>query len=397
MSGQYITGIAELTTNAGAPIPHAVVVIDGSTVTYAGPAKDAPEQRQLERIDLGGMALMPGFVDSHTHLVFGGDRSAEFSRRLSGESYEQIAASGGGIVATVEATRRMAEQDLYEATLGRVWRMIRSGTTSIEIKSGYGLDLDTELRLLRVAKRIGQEAPVTVRTTFLGAHSVPPEYRNDRDGYVDYVVEEMLPAVADLADYCDVFVEQGVFGVEEALRIFEKARTFGMEPRIHAEQLSHSGGAALAAQIGAKSADHLDHATEDDAAALAVAGVAAVLVPGASYSLRSPQAPGPMLWEAGCTVALATDCNPGTSYLESMGLTVSLAVVQMGLTVEQAIWASTRGGALSLDLQDRGHIVPGARADLVVLDAPSAAHIPYRPATNLVTATMQGGRWVHRS
>lgn len=390
MRGLLLTGIGHLTTNRGEPIHDAVVSIEDGTIDYAGPKADAPSQEGRQHVDCRGRAVIPGFVDAHTHLVFAGDRSDEFRRRLAGEPY-----TGGGILATVEATRSATEDELFELASERVKRMIANGTTTLEIKSGYGLDLETELRLLRVAGRIGEEHPVTVKKTFLGAHSVPAEFRSDRAGYVDLVVEEMIPRAAELADYCDVFVEDGAFSVEEAARIFEAAKGHGLGARVHAEQLGWSGGAALAARIGAMSADHLDHVTEDDAHALADAGVAAVLVPGASYSLRSPQAPGPMLWEAGCTVALATDCNPGTSYVEAMGLVISLAVVQMGLTVEQAIWASTRGGALSLGLDDRGVIEPGRRADLAILDAPSPAHIPYRPATGHVWGVIHGGEWAH--
>lgn len=396
MDGLFLTNIAHLTTNDGDSIPDAVVSTTGSLIEYAGPAADAPEQMNRARVDCAERSVMPGFVDSHTHLVFAGDRSDEFRRRLAGESYSSIAAGGGGILATVGATRETSEDRLYAEAADRVWRMIRSGTTSIEIKSGYGLDLATEVRLLRVARRIGRELPVTVITTFLGAHSVPPEFGADRTGYVRLLIDEMLPAVAELADYCDVFVEEGVFEVEEARSIFEAAKEYGLGSRVHAEQLGSSGGARLAAEIGARSADHLDHITEDDAAALAATGVSAVLLPGASYTLRSPQAPAPMLWESGCTVAIATDCNPGTSYFESMAPVISLAVVEMGLTVEQAMWAATRGGALSLDLRDRGWIRAGDPADLVVLDAPSPAHVPYRPATNLVVGTIKNGEWAHR-
>ena len=334
---------------------------------------------------------MPGFVDSHTHLVFAGDRSDEFARRLAGESYSEIAAQGGGILATVEATRQASEEDLFGEAKLRLRRMIGAGTTTVEVKSGYGLDVESEMKMLRVARRLREELPITVKTTFLGAHSVPPEFKNDRDGYVDLLVEEMIPAAASLADYCDVFVEENVFSVDEARRIFEAAAAAGMPARVHAEQLSHLGGAALAADIGATSADHLDHVTEDDAAALAAAGVTAVLVPGAAYTLGTPQPSGRMLWDAGCTVALATDCNPGTSYMETMSLIISLAVVQMGLTAAEALWAATRGGALSLGLDDRGTIAPGQTGDLVVLDAPSATHIPYRPASQLVRSTIKSG------
>ncbi|MCH7581302.1 MAG: imidazolonepropionase [Acidobacteria bacterium] len=397
MSGLLLTGIGHLTTHDGDPITDAVVAIDETTITYAGSESDSPAQEGRELVDCEGRAVIPGFVDAHTHLVFAGDRSDEFARRLSGESYADIAASGGGILSTVSATRAASEEQLFDLGAARVWNMIRSGTTTLEIKSGYGLDLTTELRLLRVARRIGEELPVTVRTTFLGAHSVPVEFRSDRDGYIDLVTDEMIPAAAALADYCDVFVEQGAFSVEEARRILEAAKVKGLQGRVHAEQLSHGGGAALAAELGAASADHLDHATEEDASALADAGVTTVLVPGASYSLRSSQAPGPMLWDAGCIVALATDCNPGTSYLESMGLVISLAVVEMGLSANQALWAATRGGALSLGLPDRGLLARGQMADLAIIDAPTPTHIPYRPATNLAWATIQGGEWAHRS
>lgn len=390
MSDLFLTGIGHLTTNRGPAIEDAAVAVEDGVVVFAGPEGDAPSQTG-QRIDCSGRAVMPGFVDAHTHLVFAGDRSDEFARRLAGESYKDIASSGGGILSTVAATRHATEDELFHLAASRVRRMIRSGTTTVEIKSGYGLDLGTESRMLRVARRIGEELPVTVKTTFLGAHSVPEEYKNDRHGYVEKLIEEMIPAVAGLADYCDVFVEEGVFTVDEARRIFSAAAEHGMEARIHAEQLGHTGGAALAVEIGAISADHLDNATEEDAAALAAAGVSAVLVPGASYTLRSRQAPGPTLVEAGCNVALATDCNPGTSFFESMGPIISLGVVQMGLTVDQAITAATLGGAVSLGIEDRGWVAPGARADLVLLDAATPAHIPYRPGANLVARTFKDG------
>lgn len=395
MRDLLISGIGHLTTNVGEPVEDAAVAIEGGRITYAGPAADTPLQGHADRLDCEGRAVLPGFVDAHTHLVFAGDRSGEFARRMAGESYAEIASKGGGILSTVRATRGASEQDLFELASARVRRMLLAGTTTLEIKSGYGLDLETELRLLRVARRLGDELPVTVRTTFLGAHSIPEEFSADRDGYIDLVISEMLPAAAELADYCDVFVEEGVFSVEEARRILTAGRELGLKSRVHAEQLGRSGGALLAAEVGAASADHLDHATIEDANALAAAGVSAVLVPGASYSLRSQQAPGPMLLAAGCSVALASDCNPGTSYFESMNLVISIAVVQMGLTVEQAIRAATAGGAESLGLGDRGSIAPGMSGDLVVLDAPSPAHIAYRPATALTWATVTEGQ-VHR-
>ncbi|MGH8952404.1 MAG: imidazolonepropionase [Acidimicrobiia bacterium] len=394
MSDLFLTGIARLTTNTDDPIPDAAIKIKNGSVVFAGPESDAPEQSGATHIACEGRSLIPGFVDAHTHLVFAGDRADEFSMKMAGASYAEVAASGGGIISTVAATRAASEEDLFQTAAGRVRRMVAAGTTALEIKSGYGLDLETEIRLLRVARKLGEELPVTVRTTFLGAHAVPAEYREDRAGYVDLVIEEMLPAAAPLADYCDVFVEEGAFSSDEGRRIFEAAAGLGLKARVHAEQLTRSGGAALAAGIGAASADHLDHVTEEDADALAAAGVVAVLVPGASYTLRSPQAPGPMLLDHDVVVALATDCNPGTSYFESMGPVISLAVVQMGLTTEQAVYAATRGGAISLGLQDHGLLAPGSVGDLVILDAPSTAHLPYRPGTNLVWKTVKAGRVV---
>lgn len=394
MGDLIVTGIGSLTTNVGEPIEDAVVAIEEGLVTYAGPSTDAPDQGDGQRLDCEGRAVIPGFVDAHTHLIFAGDRSAEFARRMAGESYGDIAASGGGILSTVRATRAASDEALFDLAASRVRRMLAAGTTTIEIKSGYGLDLETELRALQVARRIGDELPVTVKTTFLGAHSVPEEFSGDRDGYIDLLVTEMIPAAASLADYCDVFVEDGLFTVDEARRILRTGQEWGLEARVHAEQITRSGGAMLAAELGASSADHLDQANEDDADALAAAGVSAVLVPGASYSLRASQAPGPMLAASGCSIALATDCNPGTSYFESMHLIVSLAVVQMGLTVEQAVYAATAGGAGSLGLSDRGTLASGQNGDLVVLDAPSPAHIAYRPATDLTWAVVKEGRVV---
>ncbi len=391
MEDLLLTGIGHLTTNDAEPIEGAAVSVRDGRVDFVGVEGDAPQADGAEVIDCGGRAVIPGFVDSHTHLVFAGDRSGEFRSRMEGADYRSIAAAGGGIAATVAATRSTDEETLVREASDRALRMVATGTTALEIKSGYGLDLETELKILRVARRVGDETGIPVRCTFLGAHAIPPEFATDRDAYIELVIDTMLPQAKGLADDCDVFVEDGAFTVDEASAILTRARELGFGVRVHAEQLTHSGGAMLAARLGAMSADHLDNATRDDAEALAEAGVAAVLVPGASYTLRRPQAPGPMLWEAGCTVAIATDCNPGTSYFESMGLVISLAVVQMGLTVEQAVWAATRGGALALAWGDRGVIRRGAEADLVVLDAPSPTHLAYRPATDLVGLTVTGG------
>ncbi|MBU1227256.1 MAG: imidazolonepropionase [Actinobacteria bacterium] len=400
MSGSLlVTGIGELVTNSPGSgdllgsVADAAVAIGDGVVVWAGPEADLPdEHRAGASIDVGGRAVIPGFVDAHTHLVFGGDRSDEFARRLRGESYRQILAAGGGIHATVAATRRASDSDLIADAAARALRMLASGTTTVEVKSGYGLDTATEVRMLRAAAEVDAATPIDVVPTFLGAHVV--DRGSDRDDYLRLVVGEMLPACAPLARFCDVFSDEGAFTVEEARIVLEAGLAHGLRPRIHADQLSHTGAAALAARLGAASADHLDHATPEDAAALREAGTVAVLLPGASFSLRSSPAPGRMLWDAGVTVALATDCNPGTSYVESMPLVVALACLEMGLTPAEALWGATRGGALALEMPDRGWIGPGAIGDLVVLDAPSHLHIPYRPGTALVDTVIKRGEIV---
>ena len=392
MNDLVLRGIQELTTNTSSSLNNVFVAINDGAITGFGPDREAPSAAQT--VDCSGRAVLPGFVDCHTHLVFAGERAGEFARKMSGESYLEIASSGGGILSTVSATRSASEDELFGLTMNRVRKMILHGTTTMEIKSGYGLDVANELKCLRVAHQVREASPATVKTTFLGAHTVPPEFEGDPDGYVDLLVSEMIPLAAPLADYCDVFVEEGAFSVAQARRVFVAAAEHGMEARVHAEQLGPSGGALLAAEIGAASADHLDHVTVEAAEAMAAAGVTAVLTPGASHMLRSGKSPGRTLLDAGCEVAVATDCNPGTSYYEAMGPVISLATVQLGLTAAEAIRAATLGGARSLGFSDRGHISVGAKADILVLDAPSALHIPYRPATNHVAMTIKGGEVV---
>lgn len=399
MTRVLLTNIGELVTNAsGVPgdlgvIRDAALVVEGGEIAWAGPSAATPRTHpDTEVVDLDGRAVLPGFVDAHTHLVFAGDRSDEFARRLRGESYEAILAAGGGIHSTVAATRASSSFELTVLAAARMERMLRAGTTTVEVKSGYGLTTEHEVRLLESAGAAGLEVGIEVVPTFLGAHV--PDRGMDRVAYVDLVVNEMLPAVADLARFCDVFVDRGAFTVGDAGRILTAARRAGLGARLHAEQLTHTGAAMLAAESGAASADHLDHATAEDAAALAAASVVATLLPAASFSMRSPQAPGRMLWDAGVTVAIATDCNPGTSNVESMPFVIALACLEMGLTPEEAVWAATLGGARSLRLDDRGRVAPGAVADLVVLEAPSYRHIPYRPGTDLVDKVLKAGEWV---
>jgi imidazolonepropionase len=324
--------------------------------------------------------------------VFGGDRAEEFSARLGGASYEEILRSGGGIHSTVAATREASVDDLLAQSVGRARRMLRSGTTTVEIKSGYGLTAIDEVRMLEVAGRVGEGSGIGVMRTFLGAH-VPDRGVAEED-YVDLVIDEMLPAAAPHADFCDVFVDRGAFSVDSARRVFEAAAGYGLVPRLHAEQLTHTGAAALSAELKAASADHLDQVTMEDAAAMAEAGVVAVLLPGAGFSMRAGQAPARMLWDAGVTVALATDCNPGTSYVESMQFVIAVACLEMELTADEAVWSATRGGAKSLRRDDLGIIRAGAAADLAILDVPSHRHIPYRPGSDLVWKVIKAGEVV---
>jgi imidazolonepropionase len=399
-----LRGVGELVTNdpnrAGAGllgvVNEAAVAVCGGKVAWAGSLEDLPDEYfDLPDLDCAGRAVLPGFVDSHTHLVFAGERSDEFMRRLGGETYESILGSGGGIQATVRATRRAAHEaaavGLVESARPRAERMLAHGTTTVEIKSGYGLDVSTELRMLEAETALGKLVRIDTVATVLGAHVVPPEFEGDRDGYLRLVEEEMLPALAPLARYCDVFCDRGAFSVGESRRILEAGKRYGLRPKVHADQLAATGAALLAAEIGAVSADHLDHVDAAGAAALAAAGTVATLLPGASFSLRTPQAPARLLWDAGVTVALATDCNPGTSYVESMQFIIAIAALEMGLSPAEAAWAATRGGAYALEEPLKGWIGAGTAADLVILDAPSYVHIPYRPGANLVWKVIKDG------
>jgi len=396
--------IGELVTNDPARseggllgiVENAAVAIRRGRVAWAGPLEDLPDEYfDLPDLDCAGRAVLPGFVDSHTHLVFAGERGGEFARRLAGESYESILAAGEGIQATVRATRQAvrdsAAAGLIQSARLRAEQMLAHGTTTVEIKSGYGLNVPTELRMLEAASAVGKLVPIDTVGTVLGAHVVPPEFANDREGYLRVVEEEMLPLLAPLARYCDVFCDAGAFTVAEARRILEAGKSYGLKPRIHAEQLAATGAALLAAEVGAVSADHLDHIDAEGAAALAAAGTVATLLPAASFSMRTPQPPARLLWDAGATVALATDCNPGTSFVESMQFVVAVAALEMGLTPAEAVWAATRGGALALEEPDKGWVKTGTVADLVILDAPCHVHIPYRPGSNLVWKVVKDG------
>ena len=352
-----------------------------------------------EVVDAMGRIVMPGFVDAHTHLPFAGSREAEFARRLAGATYQEIAREGGGILSTVRATRAASDEELLDIMLQRLDRMLVEGVTTCEAKSGYGLTLHDELRLLRLARQAGVIHPVDVVPTLLGAHSVPPEYAGRREAYVKLVIDEMIPQAAQgLAEYCDVFCEKGVFTVDESRRILEAGRAAGLRPRLHADQLTAGGGAELAAEVGAATADHLEHAGDEGIAHMARAGVAAVLLPGASFCMRETHwAPARRLIDAGVAVAVATDLNPGTCHTESMQLMIALACLSMNMRVEEAIAATTINAAVTIGRNTTtGSLEPGKRADLLVVDAPSYLHLAYRPGVNLVGIVVKNGRLVAR-
>jgi imidazolonepropionase len=380
-----LDGIGELLTNDPALGPDGVihdaaVAVEGDRVVWAGPRSATPDGVAGPRVDVEGRGILPGFVDSHTHLVFAGDRAAEFDARMRGERY-----AAGGIRSTVEATRGATDVELSARARRLADEAVRSGTTTLEVKSGYGLTVDDEVRLLGVATTL------TGEVTFLGAHVVPPEFADDPDVYVDLVCGAMLDACASLARWCDVFCDRGAFDGAQARRVLEAGRDHGLSLRIHANQLEHGPGARLAADLGAASADHLTHLDDDDREALAAAGVVATLLPVAELSTRSPWPDARRLLDAGATVALATDCNPGTSFTTNMPIVIALAVSAMGMTPVEAVWAATAGGAAALRREDVGRIAAGARADLLVLDAPSFVHLAYRPGVPLVRTVIRGG------
>jgi imidazolonepropionase len=358
------------------------LVLRAGRIAWLGPRAALPaEHAALPQEDLGGRLLTPGLIDCHTHLVHAGERSAEWAARLAGASYTALARAGGGILSTVRTTRAADDTTLLAATLPRLDGLLADGVTHVEVKSGYGLDADTELRLLRVARTLPQHRAVGVTSSFLGAHSVPPEYAGRADAYLDAVVLPTLHAAhaAGLVDRVDAFCEGIAFTPAQVARLFDAARALGLARTLHAEQLSWSGGTALAARYGAASADHLEHATDADAAALAAAGTVAVLLPGAYYVLRDTQRPPVAAFRAHrVPMAVATDCNPGTSPLTSLRLAMHLACTLFDLTPAEALAGVTVHAARALGLADAGRLVPGARADLAAWDVDTPAELVYR-------------------
>lgn len=364
-------------------------------IVYAGAAADAPRFEAGETIDCEGRWITPGLIDPHTHLVFGGDRAHEFELRLAGASYEEIARAGGGIVSTMKATRAASEGQLVASALPRLDALIAEGLTTVEIKSGYGLSLDDELKSLRAARALADARPVSVTTTFLGAHALPPEFAGDPDGYIDLVCRQMIPAVAaeGLADAVDAFCEGIGFTPAQTRRVFEAAREHGLPVKLHAEQLSNLNGAALAAEFGALSADHLEHLDAAGIAAMAKAGTTAVLLPGAFYFVRETRLP-PLeaLRAAGVPLALATDCNPGTSPLTSLLLTMNMAATLFRMTVDECLAGVTREAARAIGRLDSvGTLEAGKACDLAVWDIERPAELVYRMGFNPLHARVWKG------
>ncbi len=391
--GELVTMTRHAREGLGALADGALAAYEG-TIVWVGREADLAGEVGLAaeavELDAQGACVLPGFVDCHTHAVFAGERAAEYGERLAGVSYLELLQRGGGIRLTVDATRAASEQELAALTARRLDSFLAHGTTTVEVKSGYGLSAADEAKQLRAA---AVPHPVRRSLTFCGAHFVPPEFAGRADEYVESVCAEQLPACAPLAEWCDVFCDEGAFTVAQARRVLEAARDHGLGLRLHAEELAHTGAAALGAELGCASADHLILATDGDMAALRAAGTVAVLLPGTSYTLRAGYAPARAFLDAGVTVALASDFNPGSSYCENMQMVISLACQELRLTPDEALWAATAGGAAALRLTGRvGVLAPGAACDLVVLDAATRAELPYHYGVNLVGGVVVGGR-----
>ncbi|GII89328.1 imidazolonepropionase [Sphaerisporangium siamense] len=378
--GTLVTNAPEVGDGVLGVVEDAAVVVENGVVAWVGPRGSAPQGAE-ERFDAGGRALVPGFVDSHAHLVFAGERAREFEARMSGLPY-----TAGGIRTTVAATRAASDDELRGTLRRLVTEASRSGTTTIECKSGYGLTVEDEARALRLASEHTSEV------TYLGAHVIPPEYADRPDAYVDLVRGPMLEACAPHARWIDVFCERGAFDGDQTRAILTAGIARGLVPRVHAGQLGPGPGVAIAVELGAASADHVTHLSDADVDALASGTTVATLLPGAEFSTRSPYPDARRLLDAGVTVALAADCNPGSSYTTNIPFCIAVAVRDMRMTPAEAVWSATMGGAKALRRTDVGHLAPGARADMVLLDAPSYIHLAYRPGVPLIAKVWHAGK-----
>lgn len=381
-------------------IEDAAVIIENGLIKAVGPSKDLLAGLDTETfvtIDATGKAVLPGFVDSHTHFLFAGYRPEEYSLRLKGMTYMEIMRKGGGILNTVAATRNAGHRELLELGRQRLDAMLAMGVTTVEGKSGYGLDLETEIKQLEVMARLDRDHPMDVVPTFLGAHAVPVEFSGRTEIYVDYVTDTVLPEVAgrSLAECCDVFCEQHVFSVPQSRRILQKAKSLGLQIKVHADEIAPLGGAELAAELGAVSADHLLQASEKGIRSMAKTGVVATLLPGTSFSLKEPYARGREMIEQGCAVALATDFNPGSCFTFSIPLIMALATLQIGMTPEEAVIAMTLNGATALGRAHKvGSLDVGKSGDVVILSYPSYEFLTYHIGINIVEKVIKGGRLV---
>lgn len=385
-------------------IQDGAVVLKEERIIWVGKSRDLPADlihgEKTRLIDATGMVVMPGLIDAHTHLIFGGSRENEFEQRIQGLTYLEIASKGGGILSTVEATRRASFEELYSLGRGRLDRFLSKGVTTVEAKSGYGLSLEDELKILRVMKALQKDHPVTIVPTFLGAHTLPKEFKHERRHYIELVTQEMIPAVAqeDLSEFCDVFCEATAFGLEESREILETGVRYGLKPKIHADQLSPNGGAELAAEVEAVSADHLEYVSPRGIEAMAEKGVVAVLLPGASFFLSMKQyPPAREMIEKGVAVSLSTDFNPGSSMTESLPLMMTMGCLFFRMTPAETIKAVTVNAARSMRKESEiGSLEPGKKADLVVLDIPNYKYLPYHFGVDHVKTVVKNGKVVYR-
>lgn len=382
-------------------IADAAVVVEGDCIAWFGRQADLDVPSGATRMDAARGCVVPGLIDCHTHTVFAGSRAGEFVARIRGKSYAQIADEGGGIVVTVDAVRGAARDMLVETALGRLRRMLARGVTTVEIKSGYGLTVADELKMLETVESLRSIQPIELIGTYLAAHTVPREFRDRADEYLDVVLhEDVLGAIRDrrLASFCDVFCERGAYTVEQSRRVLETAKRFGLRPKVHADQITAMGASRLAADVGAVSADHLEHIDDESINAMRSSGTVAVVLPGCSFFLGVGQAPARRMMEGGLPVAVATDLNPGSSMIESLPLVMHIACTQLRMTPTEVLVAATANAAAALDRSERlGAIERGMQADLLVLDAPSVDHWMYEPGRELVRTVIKRGRVVHDS